>query len=228
MDIKKKMAVLFLGLVMTGSPAIAGAQESTPGVLGDALDHECVTDLGTTEVPDDATGYIINGEESQAAFTVTEELAGTGVTDAVGTTNAVIGTILLDSDGNPLPCSRVDVDIRTLATDESRRDARMLDALNANDNPVATFIVTEVSGLEGPLVEGEETELTLVGNLTINGVEKQTSWEAIVTLADGTVTGSATTVVLFDDFEVTKPVMGPALSIEDEVTLTIDIVAGAD
>ena len=65
----------------------------------------------------------------------------------------------------------------------------------------------------------------LVGNLTIHGVEKQVSWDTTVTLVDGVITGTATTQVTFDEFEIEKPVIGPVMSIEDEVDLTIDIVA---
>lgn len=229
MSFRKTFASMTLGLLVASSTLIAVAQDdaSKPGVLGEPADHECVTDLGTSEVPDGATGYVINSEESAAEFTVTEELAGQGLNDAIGTTKAIIGTLLVDNEGNPLPCSRIDVDLRTLQTDESRRDARMLSALNVNEYPVATFIITEVAGLEGPLEEGEEAELMLVGNLAISGVEKQVSWEATVTLQDGKVSGTASTTVRFDDYGVSKPVMGPVMSIEDEVFLTIDIVADA-
>lgn len=227
MSIKHTLSTLSLGIALATSLVSVAAEEATPGVIGDSVEHQCVTDLGTSEVPDNAAGYVIASEESQATFTVTEELAGSGLNDAVGTTNAVIGMLLIDADGNPLPCSRIDVDLRTLVTDESRRDARIQDALNTDQAPVATFIVTEVTGLDGPLVDGSETKLTLVGNLSINGVEKQVSWDATVTIADGKITGSASTVIRFDDYGVEKPVMGPVMSIEDEVHLTIDIVAAA-
>lgn len=226
MDMKRALASVALGFVLASSSFWASAQEAaTPGVIGESAANECVTDLGTTEIPDGATGFVINSEESLASFQVTEELAGQGVTDAVGTTNAVIGMILVDADGNPLACSRIDVDLRTLVTDESRRDGQIQNALNTEANPVATFIVTEITGLEGPLEDGIETELMLIGNLTINGVEKQVSWTTTVTIQDGTITGTANTTITFDQFEVEKPEMGPALSIEDDVTLTIDLVA---
>lgn len=228
MNLRKTVASLSVALLVAGSGGIVAAQdEPTPGVLGNPVTHECVTELGTSEVPENVTGYIITSEESLATFSVTEELAGQGVTEAIGTTNAVIGTLLVDNDGNPLACSRIDVDLRTLVTDESRRDARMLDALNVDGNPVSTFIVTEITDLDGSLEDGVQTELTLVGNLTINGIEKQVSWDATVTHQDGSISGNASTTVRFDDFEVSKPVMGPVMSIDDEVTITMDIVAVA-
>lgn len=228
MNLKKTLGTLFLGITLAGSSAVAIAQESTPGVLGEAGSNECVTDLGTSEVPENASGYVINSAESQAEFTSTEELSGAGVNEAIGTTNAVIGTILIGEDGTPLPCSRIDVDLRTLVTDESRRDGQIQKAMETDEFPLATFIVTEVQGIDGPLEEGVETELSLIGNLSIHGVEKQVTWKTIVTHADGSVTGTAETQVTFADFDIEKPVIGPVMSIEDEVGLTIDIVAAAE
>lgn len=229
MRLKTFATSMMLGLMIASSSFIAIAQDNaaTPGVLGEPVEHECVTELGTTDVPENATAYVINSEESQVQFTVTEELAGQGLNDAIGTTNAIIGTLLVDGDGNPLPCGRIDVDLRTLQTDEARRDSRMLSALNVNDYPVATFVVTEIAGLNGPLEDGTETKVTLIGNLAISGVEHQVSWDTTVTLQDGVVTGTASTIVRFDDYGVSKPVMGPVMSIEDEIHLTISIVAPA-
>lgn len=227
MNLKMTMTSAILSTFLVTGSAFAQDSVATPGVLGDSVGNECVTDLGTSDVPENAIGYTINSDESLATFQVTEELAGQGLNDAIGTTNAVIGTLLVDNDGRPLECSRIDVDLRTLVTDESRRDARIQDALSTQDFPVATFIVTDVPDLEAPLTEGEEVQFTLVGNLSIHGIEKQVGWDATVTLEEGGLSGSATTVIQFADFEVDKPVMGPVMSIEDDVTLTIDIVAAA-
>lgn len=227
MELRKTIAALSLGIMLSGASALGVAQEATPGVLGDAVTTECVTDLGSAEVPDNASAYVVNSVESRAAFSSMEELAGAGVNEAIGTTSAVIGTILIAEDGTPLACSRIDIDVRTLVTDESRRDGQIQRAMETDEFPLATFIVTAIEGLEGPLKEGTETDLVLVGNLTIHGVEKQVSWQTTVTLNDGVVTGTATTQVTFDDFDINKPVIGPVMSIEDEVNLTIDIVAEA-
>ncbi|MCO5215765.1 MAG: YceI family protein [Thermomicrobiales bacterium] len=224
MNIKKPFTSLALGLILAGSLLGASAQEATPGVLGDATAAECVTDIGTAEVPDGATGYVVDAENSNVGFAIDETL-NTGDTEALASTNAIAGTLLVDADGNALSCSRVDVDLRTLVSNEIRRDDAMLNALDVNNYPVATFIVTEIQG--DALVEGEETELTLIGNLSIHGVDKQVSWTATVTLQDGTITGSATTVITFDDFDVTKPKMGPVVNIDDEIEITIDLVATA-
>jgi polyisoprenoid-binding protein YceI len=215
---------LVICMLIVGSAATS-AQDVTSGVIGDAVETTCVTGLGTAEAPDGALSFVLNSEQSAARYIVEEELASTGLTEAVGETNAVIGTILLGEDGTPLPCSRFDVDLRTLQTDETRRDARVQDALETEAYPVATFIVTSIEGLEGGLVDGVETDVTLVGNLEMHGVMNQVAWSATVTRSGDTITGTATTTVSFDDYGVEKPVMGPVMSIADDFELQIDLVA---
>jgi len=220
------VSFLFASIFLIGANR-ASAQEATPGVVGDAVTTECVTDLGTSEVPNGATSFTVDSEQSEVRYKVEEELAGQGTNEAVGATNAVIGTILIDEDGNPLPCSRFDVDLRTLVTDDSKRDARVQDVLQTSQHPVATFIVTEVTVPDGGLVDGEETAITLTGNLELHGVTHQVTWTGTVTRDGDTISGTAMTQVSFDDYEVDKPVIGPVMSIDDTLTLEIDLVANA-
>jgi len=111
-------AVVVVMVFGAGRSGTALAQdESTPappvGEVGKAV---------IEETPDGAVTYVVDGEESLASYTVEEELAGQGDVTAVGTTTAVVGEIVLDADGNPLAGSRIDIDLRTLQTDETRRD----------------------------------------------------------------------------------------------------------
>lgn len=112
-------ALIALAVPLAGP---ASAQDTTGTVLGDPTATECVTDIGTVEAPEGADVYTIIGDESVARYRAQEELASIGANEAVGETSAFVGQILLDADGATLPCSRFDVDLRTLTSDESRRD----------------------------------------------------------------------------------------------------------
>ena len=92
----------------------------------------------------------------------------------------------------PLACSRFDVDLRTLQSDSSRRDNYLYsNTLETEQFPLATFILTGVEGLDGPLPDGEETSFTLIGNLTVHGVTNLISWEAKVTRDGDELSGDA-------------------------------------
>lgn len=205
----------------------ATAQDTAGTVLGTpAATTACVTDIGTTQAPEGADTYTIVSDESVARYRAQEELASVGANEAVGETNAFIGQILLAADGTPLPCSRFDVDLRTLTSDESRRDNYLYNnTLETGQYPLATFVLTGVEGLDGPLPEGEATEVTLVGNLTVHGVTKLVAWDATVTRDGDALTGSASMTFDMGDFDIQEPVVGPVLSVDETITLEVEIAA---
>jgi hypothetical protein len=56
-------------------------------------------------------------------------------------------------------------------------------------------------------------------------VTKQVAWDAKITESGDNLTGNATTKVKMSDFDITPPTQGPVLSIDDTVTLEIDVSA---
>jgi polyisoprenoid-binding protein YceI len=202
------------------------AQDATPGVVGTEAASTCVTDLGTADVPDGASAFTIVSEESLARYRAQEELASIGANEAVGETNAIIGSILFGGDGSPLACSRFDVDLRTLTSDEARRDNFLYNnTLQTGQYPLATFILASVEGLDGPLMDGDETALTLVGNITVHGQTDLIAWDATVTLDGDTLAGTATTTCTMDEYGIDEPVVGPVMSVDETITLEVEIAA---
>lgn len=208
------------------------AQEATPdptvGVLEarDGLPECAEVEPGAVPAEAAAAAYAITSEESVARYRVMEELASVGANEVIGETNAIIGHILFDENGAPLPCSRFDVDLRTLQTDEARRDNYLRgNTLETDMYPLATFVVRQIEGLDGALPEGEEVTITLIGDLTFHGVTQLAAWEATVSRAGETLSGSAVTTFTFPDFEMEKPIVGPVVGIGDEVTLEVEIAA---
>jgi polyisoprenoid-binding protein YceI len=234
-------ALALIAGIVTLSPA-ASAQESTAlreiGVIAEpdgaltSLLADCTTVAalapGELQEPEDRiTSLIISGEPSVARYLVDEELAGIGANTAVGTTSAIIGQILMNGDGAPVECSRFDVDIRTLTSDSSRRDNFLYNNTLEEVYPVATFVLRTVEGLDGALSEGEETTFTLIGDLTFHGVTQVVAWEATAVSNGNELTGTAATEVLMDEFDITPPVVGSVVSVDDTIRLEVDIVAAA-
>lgn len=203
--------------------------EMTAGVIADeAAEINCNTDGDDVSdvVAQIASIYEIVSDESEARYRVEEELRGIGDTEAVGTTNAFIGQILFDANGMPLQCSRFDVDLRTLTSDESRRDNYLYNnTLETATYPLATFVLTGVEGLDGALVDGEETTFFLIGNLSLHGVTRQVAWEATITKNGETIAGSASLSFEMPQFDIEPPRVGPVVSLDETVVLEIDITA---
>ena len=229
------------GLLLTGLVALAGAfgrpaaaQETPtatePGVLeGEPATLDCAVGsdgLSITPPAETETVFTIVGEESAARYRAQEELASVGATEAVGETSAIIGQILFGEDGLPLDCSRFDVDLRTLQSDEPRRDNYLYNnTLETEQYPLATFVLSAVEGLDEPLADGEETSLTLIGNLTVHGVTRLVAWEATATLDGDTLEGSASTTFDMPEFGIEPPVVGPVVSLDETVELEVDLTA---
>jgi polyisoprenoid-binding protein YceI len=227
--------------ILAGAWSTAYAQDSTPqadevevGVLEAAPVYiscdENVTASETAEatpIPADSPSSVFTlTTDSVARYIAEEELASQGANTAIGETSTLAGNLYFDADGNPMACTRVDIDLRTLVSDESRRDNYLRgNTLETDTYPIATFVVTSVEGLEGALVEGEETAFYLVGNLTMHGVTKQIRWNVAATADGDTITGKANTEFDMSDFDIQEPVVGPVLSVDSTIQLEIDVVA---
>lgn len=220
-------AVGFAVAMMSGATGLAiypaGAQDvtptPTPGVLTTpAANLDCSTVSGVAAV------YTVASEESEARYRVQEELASQGAVEAVGATKAVIGNLYLGAKGEPRACSRFDVDLRTLVSDSSRRDNYLYtNTLETQAFPVATFVLSKVEGLNGPLTE-TETTFRLIGDLTFHGVTKPVAWDVTASLVDGAIRGKAVTVFEMPAFGITPPTVGPVVSLDETVKLELELV----
>jgi polyisoprenoid-binding protein YceI len=231
-----KLTLPIIALAAIGFPIQGFAQESTPetvpGVLEtDPANLDCEAIAAGTPPPDQtipapATIFQLVGEESVARYRVEQELVSIGADEAVGETNAIVGQLLFDESGLPLACSRFDVDLRTLDSGEPQRDNYLFaNTLESEEFPLATFVLVTVEGLDQPLVDGEETDFVLIGDLTIHGVTRSVAWEATATREGDTIAGSATTTFEMADFEIDAPSVPVVLSLDETVRLEIDLTA---
>jgi polyisoprenoid-binding protein YceI len=63
----------------------------------------------------------------------------------------------------------------------------------------------------------------LVGDLTVHGVTRPTTWEVTAQIVDGqALVGSATTSFTFADFGMTAPRVSVVLSVEETIKLELD------
>ncbi len=227
------MIVPAIAGLLVGAPLVASAQDdsspstTTAGVLGDAVATDSCNLDDYAAAPDGTNAlYRIVSDESEVRYLVEEELASIGTTTAVGSTSAFIGQIGLDESGVPLMCSRFDADLRTLTSDEAMRDNKLhSETLETDTYPLATFVLTETQGIDGTLEDGQETEVTLIGNMTIHGVTRLVAWTGTVTRSGDVLTGSAEMTFELADFEMTEPESRMVVSIDDTITLQVDITA---
>lgn len=173
-----------------------------------------------------AVRLVIVPSASVAHYRVREQLTFFSLpTDAVGTTNAVSGAIVLDAHGRPVAAqSKIVVDLRTLKTDQSRRDQYVQsNVLETASYPLAVFVVKQAPGLPAHLPTTGKITFSLVGALTVHGVTRSETWTVSATLSRQSITGTASTHFAMTDFNITPPQIGPVLSVQNNVKLDITV-----
>jgi polyisoprenoid-binding protein YceI len=166
-------------------------------------------------------------ERSEARYLVREQLAGLSFpNDAVGTTSAIEGSLALDARGRVLPSeSRFSVDLRTLRSDEARRDNYLRrNTLETDRYPHAVFVPIEVRGLPVPLPQTGTASFDLVGDLTIRDATRRVTWEAAATVRGEDLSVQARTAFRFADFGLRVPRVASVLSVEDNIRLETDLL----
>ncbi|MBF8291011.1 MAG: hypothetical protein HW391_1979 [Chloroflexi bacterium] len=213
---------------LTLAPAAAsGAPSATPGNSTDPTGagasasapspgHASLADLaGTWSIAD---GSIVG-------YRVREQLGGvTALTDAVGRTNAVTGTAILELRGDALvvAAGSFEADLTQLRSDNGRRDNRIRTiGLQSNDFPSATFVMGEAIVVPPEAIAGSTVEITMTGDLTIHGVTNRVSIAGQAHLSGGRIEIAAALTFPFEDFGMTPPDILGFVQVEDDATLEV-------
>lgn len=168
---------------------------------------------------------VVAPKNNQARYFVREQLAHINFpSDAVGVTDSVTGSFAIDDKGKIIPAdSKFVVDLRGLKSDRSMRDGFIQRrTLDTDKYPTVTLVPKELQGLAMPLPDSGRVSFTLLGDLTVRGVTKPTSWMVEAYLRHGEVRGTASTGFTFDDFQIEKPKVGSVLSVADSIHLVYD------
>jgi polyisoprenoid-binding protein YceI len=206
------------------SPAAIGS----PAVLASPAAASPVAILVTPAAGGALTGprFRIVSEQSEASYRARETFVNQpGLADAVGKTKAVQGELQLESDGLLRgQILSMQVDLRTLTSDQSRRDNFIKqNTLRTDQYPFVEFRSTSTAG-PALFRPGEEATFQIPGLMTVKGTERPIVWEARAKLDGDTIVGTATARVKLTDFGLEPPRLA-ILSVEDEITWQIDLVA---
>jgi polyisoprenoid-binding protein YceI len=182
----------------------------------------------TAPPPDPARPHKLDVVEGTIArYRVREQLAGISFpSDAVGTTQAVTGSVVVNPDGSiDVKQSKLVVDLRTLKSDQQLRDGYIQQrTLETEKFPTIEFLPKRADGLPKPLPAGMQAQagFRLVGDMTLHGVTKEVTWQVVATFGNDLVGGRATTSLTFADFKLTKPSLARLLSVDDKIELEIE------
>ena len=187
------------------TPATAAVSASTPSSAT----------ASATQSSDNALHFVV-AQGSEVSYTVTEKLAQLpGPSDAVGKTQTISGDIWLTSQGlDPSHTSSITVDLRTLKTDNARRDQYLLrNSLESNTYPYAVYTITGISGFPSPATEGrptQQTPVTLTGTFSVHNEQKPITWTGTAVYNGSQIEVVLNTQFDMSDFGITPPDVGIA------------------
>src|SRR3954464_3362198 len=172
-----------------------------------------------------AVRLVVDTTGTEVRYRVRERLVGKDLdNDAIGVTRAVSGQIALNADGAVIPEeSKITIDVSGLKSDQDRRDNFVRRRLLVTDsNPTVVFQPTAIKGGPKTIPTSGNATFTLVGNLTVKGVTKPTTWTVDARYLPTAVVGTAATAFTFADFSITQPRVPVVLSVADTIRLEGD------
>lgn len=199
----------------------APAAVSLEGALSTTttLDSETTTTTSGA-APDPPTGLsgdwvVDTSRDTFVGYRVEEELARFGFTVAVGRTPEVSGTLQVDE--TTVTNAEFVADLTQLRSDSGSRDSQMRrQALETDEFPTATFVLTEPIDLGAEPEIGTAFEVEAIGDLTIHGVTNRVNVPLEGQLIDeNSVVVVGSIPIVFADYEIDRPSAAVVLSVED-------------
>ncbi|MDE2991427.1 MAG: YceI family protein [Chloroflexota bacterium] len=213
----------------TPTPVATATPAATPTPVATAA--PVATEAPAGDVPTSAVLYRIVPEESEVRFEIDEILRG-APTLVVGTTNQVAGDFIIDfADLAASQLGTMRINVRTLRTDEERRDrairSRILESAS-DQYEFTTFEPVRLNGLPGSIELGQIVVFQIVGNLAIRDITREVTFLAELTVVSpDRVEGTAVTTILREDYSLTIPNVPFVASVDEDVLLAITFVAVA-
>ena len=198
--------------IETESTSADEAVDTSAGLVG----------VWTVQVAENAGDLQGEPTVSFAGFRVDEVLNNIGDFTAVGRTAKVSGSIELTD--TAMVAATIEVQMGTLATDNSFRDGRIYQALNTSEFPLATFTLVEPVELPAGMADGEAFSGSAQGDLTIKGVTNRVAFNLQAQLVGDRIVAVGSSDVVFSDFGVTAPTAPIVVSVEDHGVMEFQLL----
>jgi polyisoprenoid-binding protein YceI len=203
-------------------------QEATAEVTVGAEAAAAVQAAAAAQAAAAGTLYRIDTAGSQVSFTLTEELRGQPTT-VVGTSDQVAGDIFVDF-ATPANSKMgvIRINARTLVTDQEFRNRAIRSQIleSAKDEyQFIEFTPTAITELPDKVATGSTIKFKVTGDLKIRDIVQSVIFDVSVTAADDSLTGSATTQVTRDQFNLQIPNAPGVANVSNDVTLDIKFTA---
>ncbi len=229
-----KRWIVLAGVAIIGMAALwfffLRSDNPDPVSLSDAV--EAATDptvVSETTLPEEAvdagldgTWTVLADDATFAGYRVGEELVGIGVTEAVGRTSDVTGSLELE--GSTLTAVGIEVDMSSLRSDDNRRDGAMRQrALETGAFPTASFLLTQPIELGSVPTEGVSVTVTAIGDLTLHGATRPIEIPLEAQLVGNRIVVVGSVDVTYGDFGIDLPSAPVLVGVEDHGLIELQL-----
>jgi len=183
------------------------------------------TDRSTTDDGAERTGLdgnwsVVATVDGFAGYRITE-LYGPGATletEVAGRTPNVTGSFAID--GTTITDGRLDVDLTTLESDRSRRDATLkIRGLETDTYPTATFTFAGPVELGALPAEGEEVSVTVDGELAMHGQTRPVALALTAKWSGDRISIQGSTPIVLADYDIEAISIEQFVAVADEGTM---------
>jgi len=205
----------------------ADATTST-SIAGDAatIDHSATTEAAPETLFDptdlDGAWAVKPSDGTFAGYRIEEVLSGVDFT-AVGRTSEVSGHLV--ASGNTIETVEVTVDLLGLRSDSRFRDSQLKSqALETQQFPLATFVLSEPISVGTVPIDGTETTFEARGQLTIHGVTNEVTIPLEATTAEGLLFVVGGVEVALADYDIDTPNAPRVAGVSDIAVMEFSLV----
>jgi polyisoprenoid-binding protein YceI len=210
--------IAFLVVAFVGGPWLYINVFSDPPAQELALGNNAQQGGGSA-APLDGSWSVSDG--SQAGYRVKEILFGQDTT-AVGRTGKVTGTVEIA--GTKLTSGTVTVDMGSVATDKSGRDAQFRDNLmSVSQFPTSAFAISAPVDFGTVPPVGQKVTVKATGNLTLRGQTKEVTVDLSALRNNDNIQVQTSIPVAFADYGIPKPGI-PGITTDDNGTVEVLVV----
>lgn len=219
------IVIVIGGVIYTAHFASVVAQSQAHVAPGAA------TATGTPIPSTGLTTFQIVPAQTTASYSVYENLIFQNKpnNDAIGTTHSVTGSFKIRAGNSPLVAAmNIQVDLRTLQSDSSRRDGYIQqNTLQTDTYPYATFVSVSTQGLPATYADGQTVHFQIIGNLTMHGKTNKETFDVQGKVVGNTITGTATSTIYMTDFGIQPPNLANIAIAQNKVVITLTFTAKA-
>jgi polyisoprenoid-binding protein YceI len=215
--------IIIAGMIYTAHFASAVTQtqaHTAPGAL---------TATGTSVPLTNTSTFQIMPAQTTASYSVYENLVFQNKpnNDAIGSTHSVQGSFHIRAGASAFVAAmNIQVDLRTLQSDSSRRDSFIQqNSLQTDSYPYATFVSVSTQGLPASYSDGQSVHFQLTGNLTMHGKTNKEVFDVQGKVVGKTITGTATSTIYMTDFGIQPPNLANIAIAQNKVVITLTFTA---